>query len=443
MTTARRSHYQYHVAIDAKDIVQLRQSLSSHAHASRTPISSSAKPQVAFTFTGQGSHYIGLGQKLFKGVESFRRDISDFDGHVVSQGFLSFVGLIDGTITDLIDISPVVTQLAITCSQIAMARLWSCWGITPSAVIGHSLGEYAALHVAGLLSILNTILLVGRRAELLVSTCVVGSHGMLAVRTTLSSVEPVLSDIAVEIACINGPEELVFSGTIDKVERLNETLTSRGIKTTKLNVPYAFHSARVDPILDSFKSSIKSATFNNPQIPAISTLLGEVVTKPGVFGAEYLTRHCRESVNFLDGMTAALDNSTVDEKTVWIELGPHPVCTNMIKATIGKDTIAVPSLRRNEEPWKTVSPTLSSLFYTGVDIDWTEYHREFRHSHKVLSFPSYSFDDKVYWIDYKENWCLTKGEKSLEASPKPAFSTTSVHRIVQEIVNPTTALVIG
>lgn len=403
-TTARRSHYQYRVAIEAKDMVQLRQSLSSHTQGSRTPISSSAKPQVAFTFTGQGSHYIGLGQKLFRDVASFSQDISDFDALAASEGFPSFAGLIDGTIADLIDVSPVVTQLAITCSQIALARLWASWGFSPSVVVGHSLGEYAALQVAGVLSILDTILLVGRRAELLVSACAVGSHGMLAVRSTLSSIEPLISNIAVEIACINGPEELVLSGTVDQIDLLNQSLLSQGIKATKLNVPYAFHSAQVDPILDSFKSSTKSATFNTPHIPVISTLLGKVVTTSEVFGPDYLARHCRESVNFLGGLTAALDDDTVDEKTVWIELGPHPVCANMIKAIIGLDTIAVPSLRRNEDPWKTISSGLSSLYHTGVHIDWQEYHRDC----KLLCGCGASFP--LVWRFSKSSYCFRGSE---------------------------------
>jgi iterative type I PKS product template protein len=167
------------------------------------------------------------------------------------------------------------------------------------------------------------------------------------------------------------------------------------------------------------------------------------VSRPRVFDPEYLAQHCRQSVNLLGGLNAALDGEIVDEKTVWIELGPHPVCSNMIKATIGKDVTAVPSLRRNEDPWKTISSSLSSIFHVGVDLNWQEYHREFRQSHEVLSIPSYAYDDKVYWIDYRENWCLTKGEKSLAAPPPPAFTTTSVHKIVQEIVNPNTALVIG
>ncbi|KAH6673078.1 hypothetical protein B0J14DRAFT_701044 [Halenospora varia] len=442
-TTARRTNYQYRMAIEATNMAQFCSSLAAHAEVSRQPISSSVKPRVAFAFTGQGSHYIGMGQKLFQDVSSFRNNIEDYDQIAQRQGFPSFVGLIDGSIESLSNVSPVITQLAITCCQMALAQLWASWGIVPSVVVGHSLGEYAALQVAGVLSVLDAILLVGRRAELLVSKCAIGSHGMLAVRAELSTVEAMASGLAIETACLNGQGELVLAGPVDQIDRLRETLTARGIKATKLEVPYAFHSAQVDPILDDFKESIASATFNNPRIPVISSLLGDVVTESGIFDAEYLVRHCRESVNFLGGITAALDSENIDGNTVWVEIGPHPVCLSMVKSIIGDEITAVPSLRRGEDSWKTVASSMSSLFEIGVDIDWPEYHREFSQCHEVLSLPSYSYDDKKYWIDYKQNWCLTKGETSAAAPPKPAFSTTSIHKIVQQIINPTTALVIG
>ncbi|KAF4632140.1 hypothetical protein G7Y89_g5985 [Cudoniella acicularis] len=442
-TTARRTHYQYRISIEAADMADFCTSLASHTEVSRQPISSSSKPQVAFAFTGQESHYIGMGQKFYHDIRSFRSNIEDYDQIAQRQGFPSFIGLIDGNIETLSNVSPVITQLAITCCQIALAQLWDSWGVSPSVVVGHSLGEYTALQVAGVLSILDTILLVGRRAELLVSRCTAGTHGMLAVRAELPAVEPMISNLSVEKACINAPGELVFSGAVDQIDRLRETLTVKGIKATKLEIPYAFHSAQVDPILDGFKDSMKSIVFNTPRIPVISSLLGDVVNEFGVFDAEYLVRHCRDNVNFSGGITAALDSETIDGNTIWIEIGPHPVCLNMVKSVIGDDLTTVPSLKRGEDSWKTLASTMSSLFETGVDINWLEYHREFSQCHEVLILPSYSYDDKKYWIDYEEHWCLTKGEKSAAAPPKPAFSTTAIQKIVQEIINPTTALVIG
>jgi iterative type I PKS product template protein len=442
-TTARRAHYQYRLAFEARNMRQVRETLSAFAEAPRQPISSNKKPKVVFAFTGQGSHYIGMGKQLFKDVAQFRQDLEDFDRIACSHGFPSFIGLVDGTVQDLTDVSPVVTQLAIACSEMALAQLWMSWGLTPSVVIGHSLGEYAALQVAGVLSALDTILLVGRRAQLLVANCAVGTHGMLAVRAGFSTVESLISHIPVEKACINGPEELVFSGTVDRIEQLREILAANGFKTTKLNVPYAFHSAQVDMILEEFKVAAKSAIFHTPQIPVISTYTGSVVTESNVFGAEYLSRHCRESVNFLGGVTSAVQSGVVDEQTVWLEIGPHPVCSNMIKSILGKDTTAVSCLNRNDDPWKTVASTLSALFNVGVDIDWSEYHHAFGASHEVLSIPSYAYDDKVYWIDYKENWTLTKGQKVAKKEVRPSLSTTSIQKIIQEKIDVDKATVVA
>lgn len=442
-TTARRAHYVYRIAFEAKSMKQVRDTVAAASEVARTPISSSKKPSVAFAFTGQGSHYIGMGKKLYQDVAQFRGDLQDYDHIGCSHGFPSFIGLIDGSIEDITKASPIVTQLAIACSEIALANLWKSWGITPSAVIGHSLGEYAALHVAGVLSVLDTILLVGRRAELLVSGCTAGSHAMLAVRGSFASVEPLISQIPVEQACINSPEDLVFSGTVENIEKLREVFADKGFKTTKLNVPYAFHSAQVDPILDDFRAVAKQITFNAPQIPVISTYLGSVVSKGGVFSSEYLARHCRDTVNFVGGMSSALQTNVISEETLWLEIGPHPVCSNMIKSIVGKDTIAVPSLNRNDDPWKTAATSMAALFNAGLSIDWNEYHHDFSQSHKVLNLPSYAYDDKVYWIDYKENWTLTKGEKRQIAEAKSTLSTTSIQKIVKEQIDAKSAVVVG
>lgn len=442
-TTARRSHYVYRLAFEAKNMQQVRDTLASASELSRIPISSSKKPSVAFAFTGQGSHYIGMGKKLYQDVPQFRNDIQDYDHIACSHGFPSFISLIDGTLEDMAYVSPVVTQLAICCSEIALANLWKSWGVTPSVVIGHSLGEYAALQVAGVLSVLDTILLVGHRAELLVSGCQIGSHAMLAVRGSIASIESLIAHIPVERACVNGPEEFVLSGTAENIERVREALSENGIKATKLNVPYAFHSAQVEPILEDFRAVAKTIAFDVPRIPVISTYLGDVVSKGGVFGGEYLARHCRDTVNFVGGIVSALQEGTISEETIWIEVGPHPVCSNMIKSIIGKKTIAVSTMNRNEDSWKTVASSLSSLFNAGVSIDWNEYHHDFDSSHRVLTIPSYAFDEKVYWIDYKENWTLTKGEKLQITSAKPTLSTTSIQKIVKEEIDKNSAIVIG
>ncbi|RDW91966.1 hypothetical protein BP5796_01360 [Coleophoma crateriformis] len=445
-TTARRYHYNYRVAIEAKDLAQVEQTLSTLTSAPRVPVSST-KPRVAFAFTGQGSHYLGMGKSLFESSKQFRADILDCDQIARNQGFTSFISLIDGSLTELSEATPLMTQLAIVSVEMCLAQLWKSWGIVPAAVVGHSLGEYAALQVAGVLSIIDTIRLVGLRAQLLVSKCTAGSHGMLAVSSSLASVEHLISNVPVEKACINGPEQTVFSATVDVIESLSQNLTSAGFKNTKLNVPYAFHSSQVEPIVGDFTAACKSTVFHAPQIPVISPLLGEVVESAGIFNPEYLASHCRETVDFLGGLEAGLRSSLIDESTVWVEMGPHPVCSGMIKATIGRDTKTVPTLNRNDDAWKTTASSLSALYHAGLTLDWNEYHHDFNSAHECLSMPIYAFDEKAYWIQYKENWCLTKGEKQtvIEAAPAPAstFSTTSIQKIVSQTISTHSALVVG
>lgn len=363
--------------------------------------------KVAFCFTGQGSQYTGLGQKLYQDLKGFRDSINQLDHLARVQGLPSFLELLDGT--DVQTLSPVKVQLGMACIQVALARMWASWGITPTAVIGHSLGEYAALHVAGVISASDMVLLVGRRAELLVRDCTPHTHGMLAVKGSAEAIRSTLGSKMTEIACINGPEETVLCGSGEVVGAANEALVAKGFKATKLNVPFAFHSAQVDPILESFKKIASAVTFNKPTVPVLSPLGGEIITEAGSINPEYLARHARETVNFWTALTSGQKAKIFDEKTAWLEVGAHPVCSGMVKASVGATTTA-PSLRRGEDAWKTIANSMCSLFTAGVNFNFDEYHREFNDAQSLLTLPTYSFDNKKYWLDYHNNWTLTKGE---------------------------------
>lgn len=394
--------------------------------------------KTAFTFTGQGSQYTGLGKTLYEEMDSFKADIEQLDNLARLHSLPSIIPLLDGT--DVGTLSPVVVQLGMACIQVALARMWASWGIKPTAVIGHSLGEYAALHVAGVLSANDMVLLVGRRAQLIEQECTAHTHGMLAVKGSVESIKETLGDKMTEIACMNGPEETVLCGTVGIVESTNQLLAAKGFKATKLSVPFAFHSSQVDPILEKFKVTAEGVVFNKPDVPVMSPLTGEVIHEAGIIGPDYLARHARETVNFWSALTTGKDEKAFDEKTAWLEVGAHPVCSGMVKSSLGGTPCTAGSLRRNEDPWKTLATSLSALFLAGVAIDFNEHHRQFNGAHELLTLPTYSFDDKNYWIDYVNNWTLTKGEapvvapKAIEApvEVKSKLSTTSCHKIVRE-----------
>ncbi|ORY65292.1 polyketide synthase [Pseudomassariella vexata] len=441
-TTARKIQHYWRMSVTASDLAEAKQALKDRLKFNFVPVSPE-QPKVAFMFTGQGSHYAGLGKDLYAHFHVFKQAIDEYDQLACIHGFPSFLPLIEGSELEVQKLSPVVVQLGLVSFEMALAKLWATWGITPGVVLGHSLGEYAALNVAGVLSASDTIYLVGARAQLLVEKCTAGTHAMLAVQGSVETVQEALGAKAdsTNVACVNGPRETVLSGTSSEVAEIAEQLGNAGFKCTQLKVPFAFHSAQVEPILDEFENLARSVRFESPKIPIISPLLGKLVEGETLDPA-YLRNHAREAVNFLGGLVSAQQFGIIDEKTVWLEVGPHPVCANMVKAAFGATTLATPTLRRNEATYKTLSATLCILHSAGLNFDWNEFHRDFDSSVRLLDLPSYSFDFKNYWLQYTGDWCLTKNRGSITAADKkmiepakPKLSTTTVQKITKQVVH--------
>ncbi|KAI1824593.1 polyketide synthase [Xylaria intraflava] len=439
-TTARRIQHYWRMNVAAGSLVEAQEAIKERLKSNFVPVSPE-EPKVAFMFTGQGSHYAALGKELYDYCSVFRNAIDDFNRLALIHGFPSFLPLIDGSEPEVQKLSPVVVQLGLASFEMALAKLWKSWGIQPSVVLGHSLGEYAALHVAGVLSASDTIYLVGARAKLLVEKCTPGSHAMLAIQGSVDTVVKALGARAgsTPVACINGPRETVLSGSSTDIAGVAEQLGGAGFKCTQLKVPFAFHSTQVEPILSDFEKLARSVQFQKPSVPVISPLLGKLIENEPI-NPIYLRNHALDPVNFLGGLVSAQESGVIDEKTVWLEVGPHPVCANMVKAAFGVSTIAVPSLRRNESLYKTLSSTLCTLHSAGLNLDWNEYHRDFDSSVRLLDLPAYSFDLKDYWLQYTGDWCITKNRgvaaapSAIEAPTKPKLSTTTVQKITKEEV---------
>ena len=445
-TTARRYHYNYRVAIPTSDHTQLKKQLTSHLQSidSHKPIPATGSPPVAFAFTGQGSSYKSMNLELFHNSPYFRSQILHLDSLAQGQGFPSFIPAIDGSYPKDHAHSPVITHLAITCIEIALAKYWGSLGVKPDVVIGHSLGEYAALHVAGVLSASDTIFLVGQRAKMLEIKCQSGSHKMMAVRASLAQIKKSAGNRSYEVACINGPKESVLSGTLEQMDTLSEPLQADGYKCFSLDVAFAFHSEQTDPILDDFEEIADiGALFQAPNLPIISPLLGKVIFNDKTLNANYLRRATRETVNFLSALEAAQKISTVDETTIWVEIGPHPVCMGFVKATFPSVNVTVPSLRRGEDNWMTIAQSLGALHCAGVEVSWNEFHRPFERGLCLLDLPTYCWNDKNYWIPYNGDWVLTKGntfydaEKGIGAAkvaniPLSGLRTSTVQQVIEE-----------
>ncbi|KAF4975324.1 hypothetical protein FZEAL_7857 [Fusarium zealandicum] len=441
-TTARRIHHHFRVSIPAQSSDQLFRALDTAIQRQDVRRVPAAAHPVGFVFSGQGGQYSGMGKEYFQNFSLFRSELLAYDSIARSQGFPSVLPLIKGEV-EVESRSPVEMQLGLTCLQMALAKLWKSFGIEPSFVVGHSLGHYAALNIAGVLSPTDTLYLVGTRAQLLVEKCQAGTHSMLAVRASLLQIQPFLDANFHEVACINGPREVVISGKVGNVEQLADTLAADGIKATRVKVPFAFHSAQVDPILSDLDTAASRVTFHSPQVPVLCALESTVIRpgNHGVVGPLHMQRHCRETVNFEGALRAGERDKIINNNgsTLWIEIGPHVVCSSFVKSTVGQDAPTIASLRRNEDCWKVLADGLSSLYNAGLSIDWNEYHRDFQACHQVLRLPSYSWDHKNYWIQYVHNWALTKGDPppTIHDSTKASaatLSTPSVQKILEETV---------
>ncbi|KAI0455324.1 hypothetical protein F5B21DRAFT_503379 [Xylaria acuta] len=439
-TTARRMHHSLRQAHAVSSLEELSAALNKTLASETSTKAPAAQPSAIFLFTGQGSLYIAMGSELFKTHAGFRESIRAYERIAcVSHGFMTFVPLITDRNCDISKATPQQVQLAIVSVELAVLELWKSLGVRPCAVVGHSLGEYPALYAAGVISLSDCLYLVGKRASIMSDECTPGTHSMLAIKESAERVEALLQEhgtLECEIACANSPQSTVLSGDIDKIRRFQQALESEGVKTTTLEVQFAFHSAQMESVLSSYGALAERVHFNEPVIPFISTLLGEVVVKKGVINADYLKRQTRERVQFTRALKALKSNLAANGRHLWIETGPNPVCLGLVRATLGADEILLPSLRRGDSDWKVFSSSIAAAYSYGADIDWPEYHRPYDRSARLLELPTYGFDLKNYWIQYKGDWAIRKGDlpevEDAVNVEKPTFSTTTVHRIESE-----------
>ncbi|KUJ11670.1 putative polyketide synthase [Mollisia scopiformis] len=446
-TTARRYQHTHRVAIATSDVAHLKKQLTSRLQKidAIKAVGKSDPPPIAFVFTGQGASYKSMSLELYHNVPTFRETIEHLDCLAQGQGFPSFVPALDGSHPKDHAHSPVVTQLALVCIEISLAKYWSSLGVKPDIIMGHSLGEYAAMHVAGVVTANDIIFMVGRRAQLLQEKCKIGSHTMMAIRASLSQIVENSGGNPYTVACVNGPSDTVLSGTKDQMDKIAVPLETAGFRCIKLDLAFAFHSEQVDPILDDFEALSKTGViFQEPKLPVISPLLGKVIFDGKTLNANYVRRGTREAVDFLSALKNAQNISAVSNETVWIEIGPHPVCTGFVKSTIPDTQLAIPSIRRGDDNLKTMSESMAALHLAGVEVSWNEFHRPFEKSLRLLDLPTYAWNDKTYWLQYNGDWCLTKGNTFYDTKKGPTkpvskqagnIQTSTVQQIIEETFN--------
>lgn len=432
-TTARRTHHRYRlvwVATKTHDLVGLMEG-SLKSASPKLPTPRSLNP--VFVFTGQSSQYSGMGQRLYQTSKPFKEHIDSFEEICKQLALPSFVQVITGNPSkdQNSNTTIICSQLALVALEIALALLWLSWGLAPKAIVGHSLGEFAALCIAGVLTIRDTFFLVGTRAHLVATRCKSESHAMLAIRMPTEQLKESLGKSGLldcEVACINGPELTVVSGPTNQVNELHRQFGSR---SKSLQSHFAFHSAQMNSILEDLGEAALGVKYSRPIFPIASTLLGRLVTNEGIFNAEYIQRQTREPVDFLNAINKCVESFNATDSIMWIEVGPDLQCLRMISAITGvNDSQLVMSMDKREDNWTTITNGLARVYTAGADIAWSEYHNPFRNSLKMLDLPTYAFDLKSYWLQYKGDWSITKNRSITESSdtvPPARLHSTTLH----------------
>ncbi|MGW0788776.1 type I polyketide synthase [Streptomyces sp. NPDC002911] len=407
----RRAAFGHRAAVVGGDREQLLAGLDALAtgRPSASAVTGRARTggRTAFLFTGQGAQRPGMGLELRAHYPVFAETFDAIDAHLG----LDLAGVLSGDDTEAVHRTQ-YAQTALFAYEVALFRLLESWGVRPDVLAGHSVGEIAAAHVAGVLDLADACTLVAARGRLMQALPEGGA--MVAVQAGEDEVRPLL-DERVGLAAVNGPAAVVLSGEREAVLSAAATFA----KTKRLSVSHAFHSPLMDAMLDDFHAVVEQLTFHEPSVDVVSALTGRTATGEQLRDPRHWVRHVRGTVRFSDAV-AALAGSGV---TRYVEVGPDAVLTGLVRQCVGEGDAAFVALgRRNGAEPAVLLAGLARLHSDGLPLDWAALFP----GTVRAELPTYAFRHERYWLNADVPLTMDRPTAQPAAGPAESFTPAAV-----------------
>ncbi|KAJ5645006.1 type I iterative polyketide synthase [Penicillium longicatenatum] len=436
-STARRQIFDYRISVTGSTTQQIVDNLRS-ADVCNIRESADPQPRAVFAFSGQGSQYLGMGRELLTAYPEFEKVVLDCERWLLSNGYPGCLNIIackddqerESPSSPLLQQS---LQIAIFVLEVAIARLLISLGVMPTIVLGHSLGEYAALVIAGVIDLQGGLKLVAHRAKLMMELCQLGKTSMLAVNLSAETVRRHIDNSPqfdnLSISCDNSPSDCVVGGPVGQLQSLKAELSATKTRSKILDVPMAYHTNAMDPILEQLTEVAETLEISSPTIPVLSNVFGRII-QPGerVFTCKYFAMHCRQTVAFNAGIDELSRNGTEAGICRWIEIGPHPSLLPMVSTRLNRDTTdLLPSLRKGTSASAAIAGLLCNFYQNTTALDW---RKAFNKRATLTTLPNMPFSEQEFGVHYPhEGARKDSGARDLNTDSETSYHFLS--RIVQ------------